>query len=70
MNEGAQGLASTIEETSAATEELSASVDIVSEHAQSQAAAVVHGPGPRIDRGSFEKPRCGQRACRPRVVCS
>jgi methyl-accepting chemotaxis protein len=43
LAEGAQGQASTLEETSASMEELTASVDQVSEHAQSQAAAVEQG---------------------------
>ena len=43
LSEGAQGQASTLEETSASVEELTASVDQVAEHAQSQAAAVEQG---------------------------
>ncbi|HYW82234.1 MAG TPA: methyl-accepting chemotaxis protein, partial [Spirochaetia bacterium] len=43
LAEGAQSQASTLEQTSASVEELTASVEQVAEHAQSQAAAVEQG---------------------------
>jgi len=45
LTEGAQGQASTLEETSASVEELAASIDQVSSHAASQAAAFEQGAG-------------------------